>query len=235
MSAVKGTSVVRVSELARASSVSVATIKYYIREGLLPAGELTAPNQADYGERHLDRLRLIRALRDVAGLSIDAIAQIVAALDRGDSQGVEGLLGHCDLPRLAGVEETVGEDALAEAQAEIDRLLQRLHWDVGAHSPARIELARVLAMLREFWDRRMGADTFLAYAEPVQAIVDFERGVLRHGEATTGLRPLDPARPEDAMRILMLGSILFGRAVLALRGLAHENRARREAAAGAVQ
>lgn len=222
----------RVSELARESGVSVATIKYYIREGLLPPGELTAPNQADYGERHLDRLRLIRALRDVGGLSIEAIAEVVADLDRGVPAESDSLLGQCDLPRLAGVEEAVGPDGLAAAEREVGVLLEWLGWDVGDDCPARAELARVLAMLREFWDRRLGAEAFLPYAKPVSEIVDFERGVLRHGEMSLGLRPLDPARPEEALRVLMLGSILFGRAMLALRGLAHEDRGRRAAAAG---
>ena len=37
----------RVAELSRRTDVSVASIKYYLREGLLPAGERTGPNQAD--------------------------------------------------------------------------------------------------------------------------------------------------------------------------------------------
>ena len=51
----------KISELSAQSAVSIASIKYYIREGVLAAGEPTAANQADYGEEHLDRLRLIRS------------------------------------------------------------------------------------------------------------------------------------------------------------------------------
>ena len=36
----------RISELARRSGLPVATVKYYLREGLLPAGEPTAATQA---------------------------------------------------------------------------------------------------------------------------------------------------------------------------------------------
>jgi DNA-binding transcriptional MerR regulator len=35
-----------IAELSRQTEVPVATIKYYLREGLLPAGELSSPNQA---------------------------------------------------------------------------------------------------------------------------------------------------------------------------------------------
>ncbi len=45
----------RISELSRRSGVSIPTIKYYLRDGLLPAGRATAANQADYDEDHLRR------------------------------------------------------------------------------------------------------------------------------------------------------------------------------------
>ena len=55
----------RIGELSKAAGVPVPTIKYYLREGLLAPGELTSPNQASYGEAHIRRLRLIRALVDL--------------------------------------------------------------------------------------------------------------------------------------------------------------------------
>ena len=41
----------RISELSARTGVPVATIKYYLREGLLPEGERTAPTQATYADR----------------------------------------------------------------------------------------------------------------------------------------------------------------------------------------
>jgi DNA-binding transcriptional MerR regulator len=43
----------RISELSARSGISVPTIKFYLREGLLPPGSPRAVNQADYGEPHL--------------------------------------------------------------------------------------------------------------------------------------------------------------------------------------
>ena len=34
----------RIAELSQTTGVPVPTIKYYLREGLLPSGELTSPN-----------------------------------------------------------------------------------------------------------------------------------------------------------------------------------------------
>jgi len=67
---------VKISELSDQTGVSIATLKFYLREGLLRPGTLTAPNQADYGEAHVRRARLVRALREVAHLSIAQIAAI---------------------------------------------------------------------------------------------------------------------------------------------------------------
>ncbi|WP_079051275.1 MerR family DNA-binding transcriptional regulator [Streptomyces curacoi] len=36
----------KISELSRRSGVSIPTIKYYLRDGLLPHGQATATNQA---------------------------------------------------------------------------------------------------------------------------------------------------------------------------------------------
>ena len=52
------------NELAEASGVSVASIKYYRREGILPPGERITTTRADYGQRHLERLRLVGVLRE---------------------------------------------------------------------------------------------------------------------------------------------------------------------------
>ncbi len=74
----------RVGELSKRSGVPVPTIKYYLREGLLPAGVLTSPNQAHYDDEHLRRLRLVRALVDVGDLSIAAVREVLAAIDTRD-------------------------------------------------------------------------------------------------------------------------------------------------------
>ncbi|MCE5290009.1 MAG: MerR family transcriptional regulator, partial [Nocardiaceae bacterium] len=56
------------AELAARSGLSVATIKYYLREGLLHPGEAVGQTRTRYDDSHVRRLRLIRALTDVANL-----------------------------------------------------------------------------------------------------------------------------------------------------------------------
>jgi DNA-binding transcriptional MerR regulator len=75
----------RISELARRSGIAVPTIKYYLHEGLLPAGMSTAHNQATYDDTHLRRLRVIRALTDVGGLSVTSARAVLDAITSGVS------------------------------------------------------------------------------------------------------------------------------------------------------
>lgn len=64
----------KMARLSSRSGVGAPTIRYYIREGPVSAGTLTSPNQASYDETHLRALRLVRALIDVGGLSIEDAA-----------------------------------------------------------------------------------------------------------------------------------------------------------------
>ena len=71
----------RISELSRRSDVAVPTIKFYLREGVLPEGVLTSATQAQYDDAHLSRLALIRALVGTAGLSIAEVRRVLRAID----------------------------------------------------------------------------------------------------------------------------------------------------------
>ncbi|TDC23249.1 MerR family transcriptional regulator, partial [Kribbella albertanoniae] len=75
----------RIGELSKVTGIPVPTIKYYLREGLLAPGELTSPNQASYGDAHIRRLRLIRALVDLAQVPVAQVKEIVESLDADDA------------------------------------------------------------------------------------------------------------------------------------------------------
>jgi DNA-binding transcriptional MerR regulator len=73
----------RIGELADRAGVSVATIKFYIREGLLPPPPVkTGRTMGYYDEAYLERLLLIRKLRDEHFLPLRAIRLLLE--ERGD-------------------------------------------------------------------------------------------------------------------------------------------------------
>ena len=80
-------------ELARAAEVPVGTVKYYLREGLLPEGRLRSATRADYGDTHLARLRLLRLLREVGDVPVGRLRDLVAALEDQRAGSAHGRLG----------------------------------------------------------------------------------------------------------------------------------------------
>jgi DNA-binding transcriptional MerR regulator len=108
----------RVAELSRRSGVSLPTIKYYLREGLLPQGERTSPNQAQYDEGHVRRLRLIRALVEVGNLSIAETREVLASID-SPGKTLHETLGKAQQAVTAPLDRPIGEAPLAAAARRV--------------------------------------------------------------------------------------------------------------------
>lgn len=201
----------RISELSRASGVPLPTIKYYLREGLLPGGERTARNQASYDDGHLRRLHLVRVLVEVGGLSLEAVRSVLDALDRNDVPLHETLAAaHTALRR----ETAVRDEALPMARAETDAWLETLRWNLGGDNPARDDLAAALLALRHLgW--RVGPEVFDRYARHAEALADAELAYVAEQE-----------EPAAAVEATVIGTVVFERALTALRRLAQEHHSR---------
>ncbi|MEO5731910.1 MAG: MerR family transcriptional regulator, partial [Byssovorax sp.] len=76
----------RMAELSARSGVPRETIHFYLREGLLPRPRKGGRTVAYYGEEHLERLRIIRRLREEKYLPLAVIRRLLdapaAAADR---------------------------------------------------------------------------------------------------------------------------------------------------------
>ena len=70
----------RIGELARGTGCPVETIRYYEREGLLPAPTRSRGNYRRYGEEHFERLRFIRHCRSLA-MSLEEIRLLLQFRD----------------------------------------------------------------------------------------------------------------------------------------------------------
>ncbi|MER6096580.1 MerR family transcriptional regulator [Streptomyces sp. NPDC001728] len=208
----------KISDLSRLSGTPVGTIKYYLREGLLPPGRPLGATLTLYGDEHVQRLRLIRALTARGGLSIAATRDVLAAIDEPlDPLATLGVV-HYALPTPVDAAET---DAVAEQAPRVDELVRAMGWDVSADSPHRRGLAASLMDLS-----RLGIDygtgDLLPYAELAAAAakLDVDR-----------LEELDD--PEDRLKLAEHAAlvVLLLEPVLALlRRLAQENETRRRAA-----
>ncbi|MCW3818940.1 MerR family transcriptional regulator [Micromonospora sp. DR5-3] len=136
-------SAMRMSELSARSGVPIPTIKFYLRERLLPPGASTAPNQAAYSHEHLLWLRLIRVLTGMGHLSIAAVREVLQALNDPAVSTLElyGVLGR-------GREGKPSElPAPSAAHARVDALLERCGWHIEPDKPQRDLLAHAVALL----------------------------------------------------------------------------------------
>jgi DNA-binding transcriptional MerR regulator len=206
----KGRGAVRIGELSAASGVPLPTIKYYLREGLVPAGSPTARNQADYGPEHLARLRLVRALIEVGGLSVAAARDVLRAVDDPDLHAHE-LLG---VAHDATVAKPVGRRDTAEwrlARDAVDRLVGERHWLVHADAPALDQAADALAAFAT-----LGATDF---APLVDVWAEAAEKVARQEVAAVAARESRAATVEGAVIGTVIGEVLFN----ALRRLAQEH------------
>jgi DNA-binding transcriptional MerR regulator len=204
----------RIGELSRRSGVPVPTIKYYLREGLLPLGTLTAANQAEYGDEHVKRLRLVRALLEVGGLSVAATADVVAHLDEPSSHELLGRAHHAISPAPRGSRDS---DHWRQAREAAAALVARRGWRVEESAPALDWLADVLAALDALDQPHFVAavDDYAAIAERLAAIdLDLVAG-----------RGLD--QPAALVEAVVVGTLLGEAMFNAIRRLAQEDASAR--------
>lgn len=191
----------RISELSAVTGVTVPTIKYYLREGLLPEGERSAPTQAAYGDVHVQRLRVIRALLD-SGVTIAETRRVLEALDTPPEKAHD-LLGTAH----AAITPPV-DDALDLTEAE--QLATQLGWEPGMCSQAVLHaVARALQGLK-----RAG----FTVPDPVMPV--YLENIRRIADAEIAGVPTESA--EAAVRYVVLGSVLVEPLLLALRRVAQQ-------------
>jgi DNA-binding transcriptional MerR regulator len=199
----------RISELARTTGVPVATIKFYLREGLVPEGIRTSPNQAQYDDAHVQRLRLVRALVGVGGLSLAATKEVLGHIDE-PAQPTLDLLG------------TAHRAVAPELPDEVDVtpavvLLRRWGWSscldpVEGKRGDRVDegvagLAVALAGLDDA-GFEVEPDRMDTYAEAMMQVAQAE------------IDGLPTETPAAAVRYVVLGTVLVEPVLLALRRLA---------------
>jgi DNA-binding transcriptional MerR regulator len=200
---------VRISDLSKQTAVPTATIKFYLREHLLPPGTPTARNQADYGAEHLRRLRFIRALTTLGQLDLSTVRELLGAID--DKQlSVAGLYQVVHLALFRGEPVTNDTEGTERARDEVDGFIDGLGWQVDAGAAGRETLARVMTVLRG-----MGCELDAEFLHPYATAAEHLALRELNMYASEG-----PALDRGAMVARM---VLFEVAFAALRRMAQEH------------
>lgn len=174
----------KMRELEQRSGVGRETIRYYIREGLLPEPERLARNVANYSEAHVERLRTIKKLQEERFLPLDVIKRVLA----GDPDALPA--SAAPFPDLAAliaarldVDQSRGQtplsaltdDPVVLADAAMFEQLGVIKFDRTGTEPMLSQLdAHIVALWRDI--RRAGypADTF-----PPEFVLTYVQGAAR--------------------------------------------------------
>ncbi len=189
----------KMSELVEASGVSGATIKHYLREGLLPEPVKTSRNMAYYRPETVERIEMIKRLQEERFMPLKAIRSVLAE----DPEQARALLE---------VEDRILERALAAERTRISAAEVRKSYGVPGealdrlaeigiltpnsrgYSPSDVEIIEAISRFRAGgFDEQTGFTVYdtLRYKRALEALVKEEVDVLM--ERLQGEMPADRA------------------------------------------
>jgi DNA-binding transcriptional MerR regulator len=175
------------SELAERSGVSAGTIRYYLREGLLGAGEdvvRTSRNMAYYPPAYVQRIALIKRLQEerfmplrvIRGALAEDPERVRALIELEDRILERGLIGAGDASR-------VSRKLVQERYGVPRNVLERLA-DIGVLTPNRrgydrddVKIIEAIASFRAGgYDEALGFTVYdtLRYREALEPLVEQE-------------------------------------------------------------
>lgn len=112
----------RIGELAEQAGCSVETVRYYEREGLMPAPRRTEGNYREYRVKHSERLAFILRCRSL-DMSLLELRRLLEAIERPDANcdPVDALLDE----HIEHVATRIGE--LKQLKSELDAIREHCH------------------------------------------------------------------------------------------------------------
>jgi DNA-binding transcriptional MerR regulator len=126
----------KISELADRAEVPVATVRHYLREGLLPEPVKTSRNMAYYPPEFAERIRLIKQLQEERFMPLRVIRELLDSAG-GDVERLRALADTGDLlvvRALAPEGERTPEEEILKRFEIPERALGRLS-DLGVLTP----------------------------------------------------------------------------------------------------
>lgn len=176
-----GEPTLKISELAEGAGVPVATVRHYLREGLLPEGKKTSRNMAYYPAEMVDRIRLIKLLQEERFMPLKVIRELLER-EGGDPEAVRNLLAESDrgiAQALARERERTSAEEVSERFDVPLEVLDRLA-EVGILSPAGdgylpsdVRIVEAISRFRAGgYDERIGFTVYDAarFLEPLRAL-----------------------------------------------------------------
>lgn len=195
----------RLAELSDSTGVAVATLKYYLREGLLHPGQALSRTQADYDQSHVERVALVRALSEAGGLPLATIGRVLGMIS-------DPTLNHLHVMETAqrSLARSAGSPDRAPSDTERVRTwIASRDWQVDPTDPFIDDLAHAWAAC-DAAAIGLDEDRMDRYADCVEGIAEVDLATV-------------PDDPEAAVRQVVVGTVLVDPVLAALRRLAQQH------------
>ena len=197
----------KISELAAAAEVPVATVRHYLREGLLPEPEKTSRNMAYYPAELVERIRLIKQLQEERFLPLKMIRELLDS-GNGDPERLRALIDLEDRILESALEGERKRVSAKEVKRRydvpkevLDRLaeLELLSSGGRGYSPSDVRIVEAISRFRAGgYDERIGFTVYdtLRYQRALEGLVKEEVEVLM--ERLAG--EMDPDRAVELIK-----------------------------------
>ena len=179
----------KISELAEGAGVPVATVRHYLREGLLPEGRKTSRNMAYYPAEMVERIRLIKLLQEERFMPLKVIRELLERED-GDPERVRAVLEEADRGIDLALERERGRTPVGEVGERLEipaEVIERMS-ELGVIGPIAEGLSppdvRILEAVSRFraggYDERIGFTVYDAarFIEPLRELARRELELL---------------------------------------------------------
>jgi len=198
----------RLSELEQTSGVPAATIKYYLREGLLHPGRTVSARLSEYDHSHVQRLRLLRVLREVGDVPVSRLQLLARAVE--DERPVHSLLGATS--DVLAPPPPPDDGGRADSRELADRVVEAAGWRLRPGTPDMENLAAALERFEQLNGHPLPIDLLTPYVKAADGIAQHEISAL---DTSAGRGQL--------LAQMVVGQVLFGHLLAILRRLAEEH------------
>ena len=180
----------KISELADRAEVPVATVRHYLREGLLPEPVKTSRNMAYYPPEFVDRIKLIKQLQEERFMPLRVIRDLLDT-EEAEPERLRAMIELEDriLERaLVEERERVPADEVVERYGVPAEVLERMEElgvltpEAGRYSASDVRIVEAISRFRAGgYDESLGFTVYdtLRYVRALEPLVAEEVRVLR--------------------------------------------------------